>query len=245
MKWYSFICTLNRASQQKIISKSILDIIPPTTLPIIILIDTVGQIKHKDVPSSFSIFKVFPFFCQTIPRETWEVIWSLKKKKKIHHPGTVGRMGGGGALRQLARRGSCANLSVLTGFIPALPNLWVRIQVIYKENDVFTHIKLSGLFSHNHFLNLKEWSLTLHHWEGKSLSRVWLFATPWTVAHQAPQSMGFFRQEYWSGLLLPSPGDFPDQGIEPGSPALQTLLSEPPGEPHITKTTYNNSRYRI
>ena len=81
MKWYSFICTLNRASQRRIISKSILDIIPPSTLPIIILIDTVGQIKHKDVPSSFSIFKVFPFFCQTIPRETWEVIWSLKKKK--------------------------------------------------------------------------------------------------------------------------------------------------------------------
>ena len=52
------------------------------------------------------------------------------EKKKIHHPGTVGRMGGGGTLRQLARRGSCADLSVLTGFISALPNLWVRIQVI-------------------------------------------------------------------------------------------------------------------
>ena len=55
----------------------------------------------------------------------------------------------------------------------------------------------------------------------KSLSRVWLFATPWTVAHQAPPSMGFSRQEYWSGLPCPSPGDLPNPGIEPGSPTLR------------------------
>ena len=46
-------------------------------------------------------------------------------------------------------------------------------------------------------------------------------ATPWTVAYQAPPSMGFFRQEDWSGLLFPSPGDLPDPGIKPRSPALQ------------------------
>ena len=52
-------------------------------------------------------------------------------------------------------------------------------------------------------------------------------ATPWTVARQAPLSVGFFRQEHWSGLPFPSPGDLPDPGIEPGSPALQadSLLS--------------------
>ena len=44
---------------------------------------------------------------------------------------------------------------------------------------------------------------------------------PWTIAHQAPLSMGIPRQEYWHGLPFPSPGDLPDQGIEPGSPALQ------------------------
>ena len=55
----------------------------------------------------------------------------------------------------------------------------------------------------------------------KSLSRVRLFATLWTVAHQAPLSMGFPRQEYWSGLPFPAPGDLPDPGIEPRSPALQ------------------------
>ena len=67
----------------------------------------------------------------------------------------------------------------------------------------------------------------------KSLSRVWLFGTPWTVAYQAPPSMGFSRQEYWSGLPFPSPGNLPNPGIEPRSPAFQAdaLTSEPPGKP--------------
>ena len=65
----------------------------------------------------------------------------------------------------------------------------------------------------------------------KSLSRVQLSATPWTVAYEASPSMGFSRQEYWSGLLFLSPGDLPDPGIEPRSPALEAdaLTSEPPG----------------
>ena len=71
--------------------------------------------------------------------------------------------------------------------------------------------------------------------KAKLLSRVQLFVTPWTVAHQAPTSMGFSRQEYWSGLPFPSPGDLPDPGIEPRSPAFQAdaLTSEPPGKPCI------------
>ena len=56
--------------------------------------------------------------------------------------------------------------------------------------------------------------------KAKSLSYVRLFATPWTVAYQAPPSMGFSRQEYWNGLPFPSPGDLPNPGIKPGSPAL-------------------------
>ena len=64
----------------------------------------------------------------------------------------------------------------------------------------------------------------------KSLSCVRLFATPWTVAYQASPSMGFSRQEYWSGLPFPSPGDLPDPGIKPGSLTLEadSLTSEPP-----------------
>ena len=58
-------------------------------------------------------------------------------------------------------------------------------------------------------------------------------ATPWTVARQVSLSMGFSRQEYWSGLPFPSPGDLPDTGIKPGSPALQadSLLIELQGKP--------------
>ena len=69
--------------------------------------------------------------------------------------------------------------------------------------------------------------------EVKSLNRVRLFVTLGTVAYQAPPSMGFSRQEYWSGLPFPSPGDLPDPGIEPGFPALETdaSTSEPPGKP--------------
>ena len=54
----------------------------------------------------------------------------------------------------------------------------------------------------------------------KSLNCGLLFATPWTVAYQAPPSMGFSRQKYWSGLPFPTPGDLPDPGIKPGPPAL-------------------------
>ena len=73
-------------------------------------------------------------------------------------------------------------------------------------------------------------------------SCVQLFVTPWTVAHQAPLSLGFSRQEHWSGLPCPPPGDLPDPGTEPASlmsPALQVRSSPlvPPGKPytHIPK----------
>ena len=70
----------------------------------------------------------------------------------------------------------------------------------------------------------------------------------WTVAHQAPLSMGFPRQEYWSGLPLPSPGDLPNPGIEPRSLALQAdaLISEAPGKhPSYLKNGHNFSPHNI
>ena len=78
----------------------------------------------------------------------------------------------------------------------------------------------------------------------KSLNRVQLFATLWTIAQQAPPSMGFSRQEYWSGLPFPSPGDLPNPGIEPTSPALQAdaLTSEPPGKPSQRKAMPKNAQ---
>ena len=77
------------------------------------------------------------------------------------------------------------------------------------------------------FFETKKWK-----WKVKSLSRVWHFLTPWTVAYQAPPSLGFSRQEYWSGVPFPSPGNNPNSGIEPGSPTLQadTLTPEPLGK---------------
>ena len=82
----------------------------------------------------------------------------------------------------------------------------------------------------------------------KSLSRVWLFATPWTVASQAPLSVGFSRQEYWSGLPFPSPRELPDPRIKPTSPAYPELsgsffIIESPGKPLLIIITYQVSLY--
>ena len=83
-----------------------------------------------------------------------------------------------------------------------------------------TAIRTSAFFFHF----LRELSVQL-------LSCVRLFATPWTVAYQAPPSMGFSRQEYWSGLPFPSPGDLPDPGIEPRFPTLHSCIREGNGNP--------------
>ena len=74
--------------------------------------------------------------------------------------------------------------------------------------------------------------------ERLSLSHVKLCVTLWTVAHQTPLSVGFSRQEYWSGLPFSFLGGLPDPGIKPGSPALQadSLQSEPLGEPSMHET---------
>ena len=78
--------------------------------------------------------------------------------------------------------------------------------------------------------------------EMKSLSRVRLFATLWTVAHQAPLSMGFSRQEHWSGLPFPSLGDLPDPGIKPRSRALQADALSHQGSPKNEMDTLKNKQ---
>ena len=74
-----------------------------------------------------------------------------------------------------------------------------------------------------------------------------LFATPWTLAHQSALYTEFSRQEYWSGLPFPSPGDLPDPGIKPGFSALQaySLQSEPPGKPILFQSPASISYYVI
>ena len=81
----------------------------------------------------------------------------------------------------------------------------------------------------------------------KSLSVVQLFVTPWTVDDQAPPSMGVSRQEYWSGLPFPSPGDLPDPGIKPGPPTLQadSLPSIEETYPNKIKAIYDKHTANI
>ena len=104
-----------------------------------------------------------------------------------------------------------------------------------------------------HIFTEDAWYSTAHphstRWKKESHSVVWDSATSWTVAHQAPLSMGFSRQENWSGLPFPSPGDLLKPGIDPGSPSLQadSLPCEPPGKPFSTTWTwgYHQDRHRI
>ena len=107
---------------------------------------------------------------------------------------------------------------------------WVKVEKLNTLDGLLVEIRVLNILQmkfHKEVRNIAEkFYIVL---EVKSLSHVQLFATPWTVAYQAPWSMGFSRQEYWSGLPFPSPGDLPNPGIKPGSSALQTdaLLSEP------------------
>ena len=78
-----------------------------------------------------------------------------------------------------------------------------------------TWMSILECFEYHLFSRLWKWKVKV-----KPFSRVRLFATPWTVPCQAPLSMGFSRQEYWSGLPVPSPGDLPNPGIKPRSSAL-------------------------
>ena len=98
--------------------------------------------------------------------------------------------------------------------------------LIYKSAFTYNLVSLSLLWRKLP-ASFQRWE-----WKVKSLRCVRLFATPWTVAYQAPQSMEFSRQEYWSGLPFPSPQELPDPGIKPRSPALRAdaLPVEPPGK---------------
>ena len=95
--------------------------------------------------------------------------------------------------------------------------------------------ELPGKSEEAHVLEglVQHWKQPLSCAPAQSLSRVQLFVTPWTVAHKVPLSMAFHRQEYWSGLPFPTPGDPPDPGIESRSPALTGgfFTTEPPGKP--------------
>ena len=99
---------------------------------------------------------------------------------------------------------------------PLVPSSWIMLKKMKETKSHHSNVKVKA----------------------KLLSRVRLFVTLWTVAHQTPPSMGFSRQEYWSGLPFPSPGDLLEPGMEPESLELQAdaLPSESPGKPIRTYT---------
>ena len=109
-------------------------------------------------------------------------------------------------------------ITVFSGYVPSN-----RIAGSYRSS-VFSFLRnlhtvlLSDCISLHSRQQCMKWKVKV-----KSLSRVRLFVTLWTVTYQAPPSMGFSRQEYWSGLPFPSPGDLPDPGIVLGSPGLQAV----------------------
>ena len=112
-----------------------------------------------------------------------------------------------------------------------LINIYACMHTLYNTyRQVFCHF-LYFSFSPSFLLVLRYFSMKWS--EVKWFSRVRLSVTPWTAAYQAPPSMGFSRQEYWSGLPSPSPGDLSNPGIEPRYPALwaDALSSKPPGKP--------------
>ena len=137
------------------------------------------------------------------------------------------------------RRLSWSQMVLVTWVPPLRVNTWVALH----ESFHFTEPHLFNRNSTTYCLgspkdSLDHVKIQKHnrcsvYSESVSHSVVPIFATPWTVAHQAPLSIGFSRQEYWSGLPFPSPGDLPNPGIEPRSLTLQADSSpfEPPGKP--------------
>ena len=106
---------------------------------------------------------------------------------------------------------------------------WDSLKLINAKGVRITAV--NRVKGRDHFLNREQLKVV----KVKPLSHVRLFSTLWTVAYQAPPSMGSSRQEYWSGLPFPPPGDLPNPGIKPESPTFQAdaLTSEPPGKPEL------------
>ena len=120
----------------------------------------------------------------------------------------------------------CLDALSLSQFIyihQAMCQFWFSLLLFSGILCILSISIISGEFPSSTYINI-----FLVHSLGvlSCFSRVWVFATPWTVARQAPLSMGFSRQEYWGGLLCPPPGDLSNPGIEPASPVAPALQAD-------------------
>ena len=125
---------------------------------------------------------------------------------------------------------ACVHVCVCTDWHPFVVQCLHKIYQGHPKQTVLTFYIKFIKQTLNTFLNCVYVYVFTHH----GLSSVRLFATPWTVAHQAPLSKGFPRKAYWSELPFPSPGDRPDSGIKPSFPVLagRFFTTEPPGKPY-------------
>ena len=127
-----------------------------------------------------------------------------------------------GAHIPLRVAGSSTESSSISCFFGSFPGQRAVLPIPCLETRSLKHQERKG--RNEHFLSAQSaQGISFICCCPQSLSCVQLFGTPWTIAHQAPLSMGFSRQEYWSGLPFPSPGDLPNSGIEPTSPEPPAL----------------------
>ena len=139
----------------------------------------------------------------------------------------------GASMGRLFPRAGCW-LAQEDGWI--LSQVWAQVRIPGWNPDCMTIVGSPSVCGYKNSVRSYTCRAVLRVCCAESLSHVWLSMTPWTIAHQAPLSMGFSRQEYWSGLPCPSPGHLPYPGIKPESlmsPALQvdSFPAEPPRKP--------------
>ena len=110
--------------------------------------------------------------------------------------------------------------------------MWLLQRIFQKSSQLYSNVALYRLPQHMRLYKCVCVCVCVHMRMHSVMSDS---ATPWTVAHQAPLSVGFSRQEYWSGWPFPPPEDLPYPGIKPGSPALagKFFTTEPPGNPNL------------
>ena len=177
----------------------------------------------------YNIVLVLPYINMNLPRVyTCSPSWSPLPLPSLNHPS------GSSQCTSPKHPVSCIKPRLVIRFLHDIIHVSMPFSQIIPPSPSPTESKrlfytsVSLLLSH-----IQGYHYHLSKFHIYVLSCVWLFVTPWTIAYQAPPSIGFSRQGYWSGLPFPSPGDLPDPGIEPRSPALwaDTLTSEPQGKP--------------